>query len=535
MHQVLLNNNQIRQISGNAFEGLENLLYLYLYKNEIRALDKQTFKGLISLEQLYVHFNQIEMLQPETFGDLLKLERLDCAMPEMAKLRLLLQGCEYPRRLQGRSIVSLTVEEFNCESPRITSEPQEVEVTSGNTIYFTCGAEGNPKPEIIWIHNNHSLDLKDDHRLNLFDDGTLMIRNTRESDQGEYQCMARNSAGEVKTQNAMLRYSSPPAKPSFIIQPQDTEVLIGTSTTLECMATGHPHPHVTWTRGSGGALDGSRHLATSGGLYLKNVTLQDHGQFTCHANNNQGTVQATANIIVQAPPLFTVIPKDQVVLEEHTVEFLCEAEGNPPPIIAWTKAGGKLPQEGLHTVLSSGTLRIDQVAHHDQGQYECQAVSPLGVRKTSVQLTVKPKALPVLTQLPQDMSVEVGKNINILCHAEGEPQPIITWNKAGVQITESGKFHVSGEGLLTIYDAGQADQGRYECVAQNSFGLVVANMFLTVVEFRCHDPVSPRDLGLIASVSGCAARRPGPNCCDVCLHQEYRAQDNLQRPTWEHP
>uniref|UniRef100_A0A8I3Q2P6 Lactoperoxidase n=1 Tax=Canis lupus familiaris TaxID=9615 RepID=A0A8I3Q2P6_CANLF len=430
LNTLLLNNNQIRQISRNAFEGLENLLYLYLYKNEIRALDKQTFKGLISLEQLYIHFNQIEMLQPETFGDLLKLERLFLHNNKLSK------------------------------------------IPAGSFSHLDS------------LKRLHSLDLEDDHRLNLFDDGTLMIRNTRESDQGEYQCMARNSAGEVKTQNAMLRYSSPPAKPSFIIQPQDTEVLIGTSTTLECMATGHPHPRVTWTRGNGEALDGSRHLATSGGLYLKNVTLQDHGQFICHANNNQGTVQATANIIVQAPPQFTVIPKDQVVLEEHTVEFLCEAEGNPPPIIAWTKAGGKLPQEGLHTVLSSGTLRIDQVARHDQGQYECQAVSPLGVRKASVQLTVKPKALPVLTQLPQDTSVEVGKNINISCHAEGEPQPIITWNKAGVQITESGKFHVSGEGMLTIYDAGQADQGRYECVAQNSFGLVVANMFLTVVAIQ---------------------------------------------------
>ena len=54
-------------------------------------------------------------------------------------------------------------------------------------------------------------------------------------------------------------------------------------------------------------------------------------------------------------------------------------------------AGGQLPQEGPHAVLSSGTLRIDHAAHHDQGQYECQAVSPLGVQKASVQLTVKPK------------------------------------------------------------------------------------------------------------------------------------------------
>lgn len=65
------------------------------------------------------------------------------------------------------------------------------------------------------------------------------------------------------------------------------------------MASGHPQPHTTWTRGDGEALDGSRHLATTGGLYLQNITLQDHGRFTCHANNDQGSVQATANIIVQ--------------------------------------------------------------------------------------------------------------------------------------------------------------------------------------------------------------------------------------------
>ncbi|KAG8520823.1 Peroxidasin-like protein, partial [Galemys pyrenaicus] len=450
----------------------------------------------------YIHFNQLETLQPEIFGDLLKLERLrldsnalvcDC---DLLWLWELMQSyarndqtqaaatCEHPRRLHGRAITSVSVDEFDCESPRITFEPRDVEVTSGNTVYFTCRAEGNPKPKIIWLHNNHSLDLKDDTRLNLFDDGTLMIRNTRESDQGVYQCMARNSVGEVKTQNAMLRYSSPPAKPSFIIQPQDKKVLIGTSTTLECMASGHPHPQISWTRGNGESLDGSRHMVASGELFIQNITLQDHGPFTCHANNIQGSIQATANVIVQAPPQFTVSPKDQVVLEGHAVEFLCKAEGIPFPVIAWTKAGGQLPQEGRHSVLSSGALRIDHVAQHDQGQFECQAVSPLGVKKLSVQLTVKPKALPVFTQLPQDISVEVGKNINISCHAQGEPQPIITWNKAGVQITESGKFHVGGGGTLTIYDVGQADQGRYECVARNSFGPVVATMFLTVIAIQ---------------------------------------------------
>ncbi|XP_074134262.1 putative oxidoreductase PXDNL isoform X3 [Sminthopsis crassicaudata] len=526
LNTLLLNNNQIRKISRNAFEGLENLLYLYLYKNEIHTIDVQAFKGLISLEQLYIHFNQIETFQPETFEDLQKLERLFLHNNKLSKipagsfsnlnslkrLRLdsnalvcdcdltwlgqLLKGyaqngqilaaatCEYPRTLQGRSVASLIDDEFNCEIPRITFEPQDVDVTSGNTVYFTCRAEGNPKPKIIWLHNNHSLDMKDNSRLNLLEDGTLMILNTRESDQGVYQCMAKNSAGEVKTQNAILRYTSLPTKPSFVIQPQDTEVLIGTSATLECMATGHPQPHIVWTRGKDEALDESKYIITSGGLFIQNITLQDHGQFTCHASNPQGSIQSMAALIVQAPPQFTVIPTDETVLEGHTVEFPCEADGNPSPIIAWTKAGGQLPQEGQHILLSSGTLRIAHVAEHDQGQYECQAVSSLGVKRVIVHLTVHRKVLPVFTQLPQDTSVEVGKNVNISCGAQGEPQPVITWNKAGVQITESGKFQVNNEGTLTIKDVGQADQGRYECIARNHFGFAATSMLLTTIAIQ---------------------------------------------------
>ncbi|XP_059580086.1 probable oxidoreductase PXDNL isoform X4 [Alligator mississippiensis] len=579
LNTLLLNNNNIRKISRNAFEGLENLQYLYLYKNEIHTIDQQAFKGLLSLEQLYIHFNQIETVEPETFRGLRKLERLflhnnklskippgsfshldslkrlrldsnalicDCELLWLAELikdytrkgnTQAAASCEYPKTLQGRPVASLLVEEFTCERPRITSEPRDADVTPGNTVYFTCKAEGNPKPKIIWIHNNQSLDMEDDRRLNLLDDGTLMIQNTRESDQGVYQCMAKNVAGEAKTHSAFLRYFSIPTKPSFIIQPQNTEVLVGTSTTLECMAIGHPQPRISWSRENGDSLDESRYIVTSGGgLFIQNVTLQDHGQFICHASNNQDSIQASAKIIVQAPPQFTVSPKDQVVLEGHTVDFHCEAEGNPPPVIAWTKSGSQLPHDGHHTVLSSGTLRIARVAQHDEGQYECQAVSALGVKRVTVLLNVKPKVLPVFTKLPQDTSVEVGRNVEIPCSAHGEPQPILTWRKSGIHITASGKFHVNPEGTLTIRDVGQADQGRYECVARNPFGLTTASMLLTVTKFRYNDLVSPHYLSLIANLSGCTAHRRFPDCSNICFHQKYRSYDgtcnNLQYPMW---
>lgn len=50
----------------------------------------------------------------------------------------------------------------------------------------------------------------------------------------------------------------------------------------------------------------------------------------------------------------------------------------------------------------------------------------------------------------------------------------------GVQVTESGKFHISPEGYLEVKDVGTADAGRYECVARNPIGYQVVSMVLTV-------------------------------------------------------
>uniref|UniRef100_A0A452TC58 Peroxidasin n=1 Tax=Ursus maritimus TaxID=29073 RepID=A0A452TC58_URSMA len=520
----LLNNNQIKSIPGGAFEDLENLKYLYLYKNEIQAIDRQAFKGLASLEQLYLHFNQIETLDPESFRHLPKLERLflhnnrithlvpgtfdhlesmkrlrldsnalhcDCEILWLADLlKTYAQSgnaqaaatCEYPRHIQGRSVATISPEELDCERPRITSEPQDADVTSGNTVFFTCRAEGNPKPEIIWLRNNNELSMKTDSRLNLLDDGTLMIQNTQETDQGIYQCMAKNVAGQVKTQEVTLRYFGSPARPAFVIQPQNTEVLVGESVTLECSATGHPPPRITWTRGDRTPLpeDPRVSITPSGGLYIQNVLQDDSGEYTCFASNSVDSIHATALIIVQALPQFTVTPADRAVIEGQTVDFQCEAKGYPQPVIAWTKGGSQLSVDRRHLVLSSGTLRISAVALHDQGQYECQAVNIIGSQRAVAHLTVQPRVTPVFASIPSDMTVEVGTNVQLPCSSQGEPEPVITWNKDGVQVTESGKFHISPEGFLTIHDVGTADAGRYECVARNTIGQASVSMVLSV-------------------------------------------------------
>lgn len=61
----------------------------------------------------------------------------------------------------------------------------------------------------------------------------------------------------------------------------------------------------------------------------------------------------------------------------------------------------------------------------------------------------------------------------------------------GVQVTESGKFHISPEGFLTIHDVGPADAGRYECVARNTIGQASVSMVLGVSGKRPGGHVCP--------------------------------------------
>uniref|UniRef100_A0A8C6WZL7 Ig-like domain-containing protein n=1 Tax=Neogobius melanostomus TaxID=47308 RepID=A0A8C6WZL7_9GOBI len=216
LNTLLLNNNHIRRIPRGAFEDLENLKYLYLHFNNIESLEPESFAHLPKLERLFLHNNRITQLVPGTFSHLQAMKRLrldsnslncDCELLWLADLlkqyaesgnAQAAATCDYPSRLQGRSVATLTAEELNCEVPRITSEPQDVDVTSGNTVYFTCRAEGNPKPQIIWLRNNNALNMREDHRLNLLEDGTLMIQDTRETDEGVYQCMAKTWPGRSK-------------------------------------------------------------------------------------------------------------------------------------------------------------------------------------------------------------------------------------------------------------------------------------------------------------------------------------------------
>ena len=48
--------------------------------------------------------------------------------------------------------------------------------------------------------------MDESSRYNILQDGTLMIEDARDTDEGVYECVARNQLGEVKAEAVELRY-----------------------------------------------------------------------------------------------------------------------------------------------------------------------------------------------------------------------------------------------------------------------------------------------------------------------------------------
>ena len=93
---------------------------------------------------------------------------------------------------------------------------------------------------------------------------------------------------------------------------------------------------------------------------------------------------------------------------------------------------------------------------------------------------------PAFTKRPENVTAKAGATAQLVCAAEGEPKPIITWQKHGgfdhFPAAQERRMRVIPEDdHFYIVDVKAADEGVYSCIAKNDAGTVSANVTLTVL------------------------------------------------------
>ena len=86
--------------------------------------------------------------------------------------------------------------------PRADVDPSVAQFATGQSVNLTCHSKGFPKPAIYWLRDGKL--LIPNNRM-VVDNNRLSIRQMVRGDEGEYACLAKNTAGEFTTL-AQLEY-----------------------------------------------------------------------------------------------------------------------------------------------------------------------------------------------------------------------------------------------------------------------------------------------------------------------------------------
>lgn len=85
--------------------------------------------------------------------------------------------------------------------------------------------------------------------------------------------------------------------PYFVIQPTDTQVVVGNHFILRCEAESHEgHTHTRWLVDGQEVGGARREVLGDGSLLVVKTELSDSGDYTCSASNQHGEMNATAHV-----------------------------------------------------------------------------------------------------------------------------------------------------------------------------------------------------------------------------------------------
>ncbi|CAK6971319.1 hemicentin-1 [Scomber scombrus] len=360
--------------------------------------------------------------------------------------------------------------------PSIADEPTELVVTRQSPFVIACTASGVPEPTIHW--NKDGMKLPNQGQgFTVLSAGAVEITSAELSHAGLYICTAKNAAGSTQRRVQLTVQELP------VIQfhPATLDVILNNPITLPCRATGSPRPTITWQKEginiptTGGIFT----VLPNGSLQISKASVSDSGTYICVAQNPAGTALGKTKLRVQVPPVISSETQEYLAPVDSSVTLQCQADGSPSPSVTWHKDGQPLSESVRQRVLSSGSLQIAFIQPSDTGRYTCIAANVAGTVSLEMSLTVQ--IPPSIRGTEQDVAVVENSQAQLVCVADGVPQPTLSWEKDGNHLSESsGEYTILPSGELVIDIAQLDDAGSYTCVAINAVGQDSQTVALTV-------------------------------------------------------
>lgn len=400
-----------------------------------------------------------------------------------------------------------------------------------NSGFIDCKVPASkPKAEVRYKIRGKWLKQSAENYL-ILPSGNLHILNVSSEDRGSYKCAAFNPiTNELKIEpiGRKLLVSRPSSDNFHILHPtlsQALAVLSHSAVTLECVVSGIPDSQVYWLKDGQEALLGSHWRRLYSHLATDSINPADSGNYSCMVGNKSGDIKRVTYVVnVLEHASISKGLQDQTVSLGATVQFICDAHGNPTPNRTWFHNAQPIQPSPRH-LITANSLRINDVTLEDSGLYQCAADNGIGFVQSTGRLDIKKDngLRPVIITVPSSTKVVDGDFVTLSCNASGVPVPVIRWydrhglitsHPSQVLRSKSRKPHVlrpvgfdldpvyfvmsrAGSSSLYIQAVTQEHAGTYTCEATNEHGTTKAEAVLTVVPIETNtkaETVTPSEV-----------------------------------------
>lgn len=395
------------------------------------------------------------------------------------------------------------------QPPEIYTQPfgSIIYYNLGESVTLPCKAEGYPRPDFKWTKNGMDLHHYDSNYEYIEkDQGTILFKDPGGTDEGIYQCIARNDFGtslSIKINLRMARMEDFEATPPVTHAPRLGEPLV-----LNCVPpVNYPPVDIRWAlRTPRGQLEEIHYnnritMDLEGRLYITNVQYEDvqgGKAYVCLAFNlfmrrftvDKENFVSPSGVVSENRPVSYLwsSPSEQVGLRGEILKLKCIFSGNPTPEVYWIR--DNVTQSGQE-------LTIPKLSETDAGHYECYGTNPVGPR-ISRNFVVRVESKPYWEDEPKNVETSPETSATFICKANSSPKPSVAWFINGIRLEEStvpifqsDRFIKPDAYNITFVQLDQNDSMVLQCNASNVHGYVFADVYLNVFEEEAAINVPP--------------------------------------------